>query len=152
MWKKCRHTLQLRSQTLYSNLCIRELNLRIGDLLLSVSGAFRVRVCGGHSSDRWAETQTDMRTSGDFRMASLHHTATSTFLYATLLCIFSSWCSVKIPHSTEGSVVKVSETCKWGHVISVPVAWHCCSTDLCIGFTVKSDSPGFQGESREAVD
>lgn len=146
MWKKCRHTLQLRSQTLW------ELNLRIGDLLLSVPGAFRVRVCGGHSSDRWAETQTDMRTSGDFRMASLHHTATNTFLYATLLCIFSSWCSVKIPHSTEGSVVKVSETCKWGHVISVPVAWHCCSTDLCIGFTVKSDSPGFQGESREAVD
>lgn len=123
MWKKCRCALQPRSQTLYSNFCIRELNLRIGDLLLSLPGAFRVGVCGGHSSDRWAQTQTDMRTSGDFRMASLHHTATNTFLYATLLCIFSSWHSVKIPHSTEGSVVKVSETCKWGHVVSAPVAW-----------------------------
>lgn len=152
MRKKCRYALQLWSQALYSNLCIRELNLNIGDLLLSIPWTFRIRACGGHSGDRGAQTQTDMRTSGGFRMASLHHTVTSTLLCSTLLCIFGSWRSVKIPHSTEGSVVKVSETCKRGHVISVPVAWHCCNTDLFIRFTVKNDSPGFQGESREVVD
>lgn len=50
--EKMQMRMQPRSQTLYSNFCIRELNLRIGDLLLSLPGAFRVGVCGGHSSDR----------------------------------------------------------------------------------------------------